>query len=205
MGATERQGLPGRDEALALLLEHTESPNLRKHAFAVEAAMLAHAERLGADPHAFGLAGLLHDFYFERWPTLEDHPFRGSEILEARGWPEWFRRAILAHAPHTGVVPETDLEKCLFAVDELCGFLTACTLVLPTRSIHDLKASSVRKRMKDKAFARNVSRDDIRKGAELVGMDLDAHVEFVIVALRGIAANLGLSGSNGRETAPSGV
>ena len=187
--------LPSRDEALALLHEWTENPNLRKHAYAVEAAMRAHAARAGGDAHAYSLVGLLHDFDYEKYPSLEDHPFRGSEILEQKGYPEWFRKAILAHAPHTGVVPGTDLEKALFAVDELCGFLTACTLVLPSKSIRDLKVSSVRKRMKDKAFARNVSREDITKGAELLGMDLDAHIEFVRDAMVGAAEELGLEGA----------
>jgi predicted hydrolase (HD superfamily) len=188
--------LPAREEALALLHEWTQNPNLRKHAYAVEAAMRAHARRTGGDPHAYALAGLLHDFDYERFPSMADHPFRGGEVLEERGYPAWFRRAILSHAPHTGVVPETDLEKSLFAVDELCGFLTACTLVLPSRAIRDLKVSSVRKRMKDKAFARNVSREDILKGAESIGMELDAHIEFVRAAMAGAAEDLGLDGGN---------
>ncbi len=175
--------LPTRDEALSLLHEYTEGAGLRKHALCVEAAMRAHARRLGGDEHAFGLVGLLHDFDYERWPSPSDHPFRGSEILESRGYPDWFRRAILSHGNHTGVPRETDLERCLFGVDELCGFVTACTLVLPTKSIRDLKASSVRKRMKDKAFARSVSRDDVVDGAAGLGMDLDAHIAFVIDAL----------------------
>jgi predicted hydrolase (HD superfamily) len=187
--------LPSREEALALLHEWTENPNLRKHAYAVEAAMRSHAARAGGDPHAYGLAGLLHDFDYERFPSLEDHPFRGSEVLKEKGYPEWFRRAIFAHAPHTGVLPETDLEKSLFAVDELCGFLTACTLVLPSKAIRDLKVSSVRKRMKDKAFARNVSRDDITRGAELLGMDVDAHIGFVRDAMAAAADDLGLAGT----------
>ncbi|HEX6851346.1 MAG TPA: HDIG domain-containing protein [Candidatus Polarisedimenticolaceae bacterium] len=186
--------LPPRDEAIALLHAWTEGPGLRKHAYAVEAAMRAHAARVGGDADAFGLAGLLHDFDYERYPSLEDHPFRGQEVLEERGYPEWFRRAILAHAPHTGVVPESDLERCLFASDELCGFLTACALVTPNKSLHELKPESVRKRMKDKAFARSVSRDDIVKGAEGIGMELDAHIAFVIDALRAVAADLGLAG-----------
>jgi len=184
--------LPSRGEALALLHELTESPGLRKHALAVEAAMRAHARRTGGDEHAFGLAGLLHDFDYERYPDLADHPFRGAEILAERGYPEWFRRAILSHADHTGVARESELERCLFAVDELCGFVTACALVTPTKSLAELKVRSVRKRMKDKAFARSVSRDDMARGAEGIGMDLDAHVELVIDAMRGIAVELGL-------------
>jgi len=175
--------LPTRDEALRLLHEHTTGAGLRRHAYAVEAAMRAHARRLGEEEDAFGLVGLLHDFDYERWPSLEDHPFRGSEILAERGYPDWFRRAILSHGDHTGVPRETALEKCLFAVDELCGFVTACALVLPSKSIRDLKVESVRKRMKDKAFARSVKREDITSGAEALGMDLDAHIGFVIDAL----------------------
>jgi predicted hydrolase (HD superfamily) len=184
--------LPSRDEALALLYEHTSGPGLRKHALAVEAAMRAHARRLGDDEHAFGLVGLLHDFDYERFPSLDDHPFRGSEILAALGYPEWFRRAILSHGDHTGVPRETDLEKCLFAVDELCGFVTACTLVLPTKAIADLKFESVKKRMKDKAFARSVNRDDVTNGAAAIGMAVEEHIAFVVEAMRAEAAALGL-------------
>lgn len=184
--------LPVREEALALLHEYTQGPGLRKHALAVEAAMRAHARRLGADELAFGLVGLLHDFDYEKWPTLDDHPFRGNEILAAKGYPEWFRRAILSHGDHTGVTRESELEKCLFAVDELCGFVTACTLVLPTKAIADLKYESVRKRMKDKAFARSVNRDDIVNGAVALGMELDAHIAFVVEAMRAEASSLGL-------------
>jgi len=175
--------LPNRDEALALLHEYTQGAGLLKHALAVELAMRAHARRVGGDEHAFGQVGLLHDFDYERWPDPADHPFRGSEILERKGYPEWFRRAILSHGDHTGVPRVTDLEKCLFAVDELCGFITACVLVLPSKSIADLKASSVQKRLKDKAFARSVNRDDVARGAAALGMDLDEHIVFVIDAL----------------------
>ena len=184
--------LPAREAALALLHEYTAGPGLRKHAHAVEAAMRAHARRTGGDEHAFGLAGLLHDFDYERWPDLADHPFRGSEILERLGYPEWFRKAILSHGDHTGVPRETVLEHCLFASDELCGFLTACALVTPSKSLGALEVASVRKRMKDKAFARTVHREDIVAGAAALGMDLDAHIAFVIDALRGIAGDLGL-------------
>ena len=176
--------LPARSEALALLHEYTQGAGLLKHALAVEAAMRAHARRTGGDEEAFALVGLLHDFDYERWPDPADHPFRGAEILEAKGYPEWFRRAILSHGDHTGVPRVTELEKCLFAVDELCGFITACTLVLPTKSIADLKVSSVRKRLKDRAFARSVNRDDVVNGAEAIGLELDAHIAFVIDALR---------------------
>jgi len=192
--------LPSRDDALALLHEYTEKAGLLQHALAVEAAMRAHARRLGADEHAFGLAGLLHDFDYERYPSLDDHPFRGAEILEARGWPAWFRKAILSHAPHTGVPRETDLEKCLFATDELCGFLVACAYVRPDRAIGSVKASSVRKKMKSKAFARSVNREDIVEGAAGIGMDLGDHVTFVVGALAGVADDLGLAGVQGEPT-----
>jgi len=184
--------VPDRRTALALLHEFTTSPNLRKHALAVEAAMRAYARRFGADEHAWGLVGLLHDFDYERYPDLDDHPVRGSEVLAERGYPEWFRRAILAHAPHTGVRPETDLEKALFACDELCGFLVACALVTPTRSLHDLEVRSVRKRMKDRAFARKVHREDIEVGAAGIGVELDEHIGIVLGAMRGIAEEIGL-------------
>jgi len=181
-----------REEALALLHEYTQGPGLRKHAYAVEAAMRAHARRVLEDEHAFGLVGLLHDFDYERWPSLEDHPLRGSEILEAQGYPDWFRRAILSHGDHTGVPRESVLEKCLFASDELCGFVTACALVTPAKSLAALEVPSVRKRMKDKAFARSVNRDDIVKGAADLGIELEDHVAFVIAAMRGVAPELGL-------------
>lgn len=189
------RALPTREEALALLAEFTQAPSLVKHALAVEAALRAHARRLGADEHAWGLVGLLHDFDYERWPDVKDHPWRGVEILAERGYPEWFRRAVLSHASHTGVVRETDVEKALFACDELCGFLVACALVTPARSLLGLGVPSVRRRMKDKAFARAVSRDEIVLGAELVGMDLDGHIAFVLEALTGISGELGLGGA----------
>ena len=187
--------LPTRDEAMALLTEHTKGPGLLKHALSLEAALRAHARRLGADEHAWGLVGLLHDFDYERWPDAENHPYRGAEILAERGYPEWFRRAVMSHASYTGVTRESDLEKALFACDELCGFITACALVLPSKSLHDLKVSSVRKRMKDKAFARAVNRDEIVEGAALLGLELEAHLEFVLDAMRGVASELGLSGA----------
>jgi putative nucleotidyltransferase with HDIG domain len=192
LAMTQDPVMATREEALALLHEHTQSASLRKHALSVEAALRAHARRLGQDEHAWGLVGLLHDFDYERWPDPENHPWRGSEILEAKGYPEWFRRAILSHASYTGVPRETDLEKALFACDELCGFVTACALVLPTKSLHDLKVSSVRKRMKDKAFARAVHREEIVEGAEQLGMPLDDHIAFVVDAMRAVASDLGL-------------
>jgi putative nucleotidyltransferase with HDIG domain len=159
-------GLPTREEAWRLLCEYTEGAGLRKHALAVEAGMRAHARRLGQDERAWGLVGLLHDFDYEQYPDAENHPYRGVEILERLGYPEWFRRAVLSHASYTGVAAESDLEKCLRACDELCGFVTACALVTPSKSLHELKISSVRKRMKDRAFARSVHREEIVEGAE---------------------------------------
>jgi putative nucleotidyltransferase with HDIG domain len=188
------EGLPSRDEAFALLNEYTKKPGLIKHALAVEAAVKAYARKYGADEDAWGLAALLHDFDYERWPTMEDHPYRGCEILEQKGYPEWFRRAILSHADYTGVTRESDLEKVLFACDELSGFLTACALVTPSKSLHDVKVKSVRKKMKSKAFAASVNRDDIVHGAEQLGVELNDHIEFVLGALRESARDLGLAG-----------
>jgi putative nucleotidyltransferase with HDIG domain len=192
--AADGSGLPSRDEAVALLSEYTTKPGLIKHALAVEAAMRAHARRAGEDEHAWGLVGLLHDFDYERWPDAENHPYRGSEVLEKLGYPEWFRRAILSHADYTGVSPESELERSLYACDELCGFITACVLVRPDKSLHGLKVKSVRKRMKDKAFARAVDREHIVAGAERLGMELNDHIELVLGALRGIADELELGG-----------
>jgi putative nucleotidyltransferase with HDIG domain len=188
------ENLPSREQALALLHEHTDNPGLRRHAYAVEAAMRAQAARLGGDPDRWGLVGLLHDFDYERWPDPADHPFRGAEILERLGYPEWFRRAILSHADHTGVARTSDLERALYASDELSGFLTACALVMPHKSLHEVKVSSVRKRLKDKAFARGVKREDVERGAAELGVDLDAHIAFTLEALRAVAADLGLHG-----------
>jgi putative nucleotidyltransferase with HDIG domain len=182
----------GRDVAVALLHEYTKKPGLIKHALAVEAACRAYAEQRGADADAWGLVGLLHDFDYERWPTPDDHPFRGVEILTERGYPEWFCRAILSHANYSGVSRETPLEKTLFACDELSGFLTACALVTPAKSLHDVKVKSVRKKMKSKGFAAAVSRDDIVAGAAGLGVELNDHVEFVLRALRGVSEQLGL-------------
>jgi len=191
--------LPTRDEAFALLREHTRKLGLIKHALAVEAAMRAHARRAGEDEHAWGMVGLLHDFDYERWPDAEHHPSRGSEILEELGYPEWFRRAILSHADYTGVTRETGLERSLYACDELCGFITACVLVRPDKSLHGLEVRSVRKRMKDKAFARAVDRGHIVAGTEQLGMELDDHIELILDALRGIADELELGGRAGAD------
>jgi putative nucleotidyltransferase with HDIG domain len=186
--------IPTREEAWNLLTEFTSNEALLKHALAVEAAMRAYAERKGEDPEVWGVTGLLHDFDYERYPTLEDHPFRGEEILAERGIDEGIRRAILGHAEHTGVPRETEMAKTLYAVDELCGFLTACALVRPTKRIADVPVKSVKKKMKDKAFARNVNREDIRRGAEELGIDLGEHIGLVRDAMAGVAAELGLAG-----------
>ena len=183
---------PSRAEALAVLQEHTRGESLLKHAYAVEAAMRFYASHFGADPERWGAAGLLHDFDYEQFPSLDDHPFKGAEILRARGYDAELIDTILSHADHTGVPRTTPMQKTLFAVDELCGFVTAVTLVRPSKKIDEVEPSSVKKKLKDKAFARNVSREDIAKGAELIEIPLDAHIQNVITAMRGIAAELGL-------------
>ncbi len=181
-----------RESAWKLLCEHTQSENLRRHALAVEACMRAYARKFGEDEELWGIVGLIHDFDWEIHPTIPDHPCRGSEILKERGYPEEVRRAILGHAEYTGVPRDTLLAKGLFACDELAGFITACALVRPDR-LATLEASSVRKRMKDKAFARSVSREDIVRGAEELGVPLDDHIAFCIEAMRQIAGRLGLA------------
>jgi predicted hydrolase (HD superfamily) len=184
-----------RDAAWALLTEWTKSESLRKHALAVEAAVCGYARKFGANEADWGIVGLLHDFDYERYPTLDNHPFRGCEELQRRGYPEWVTRAILSHAQYSGVPRESSLEKSLFACDEMAGFVTAASLVRPSKSVLDLEASSVVKRMKDKAFAKGVSRDDLRQGAEELALPLDEHVTNVITFLRQRADALGLRGS----------
>jgi predicted hydrolase (HD superfamily) len=186
---------PNRDAAWTLLTEWTISESLRKHALAVEAAVRGYARRFGEDPDAWGIVALLHDFDYERFPTPADHPFRGCEELKRRGYPEWVTRAILSHAQYSGVPRESLLEKSLFACDEMAGFVSAAALVRPSKSVLDLEASSVIKRMKDKAFARAVSREDLRRGAEELGLPLDVHATNVIESLREQADVLGLRGS----------
>lgn len=181
-----------REDAWGLLTEYTQSESLRKHARAVEACMRAYAEKFGEDPDRWSMTGLLHDFDYEKYPSAEDHPFRGNEILAERGWPEDVRRAIMSHAEYSGVPRETNMEKALFACDELAGFITAVALVKPTKSLAEVDVKSVRKRMKDKAFARAVSRDDITKGAAELGVDLDEHIAFCIEAMKRVAGDLGL-------------
>lgn len=184
-----------REAAWHLLCEYTRSESLRKHALAVEACMRAYARKFGEDDNKWSLTGLLHDFDYEKYPTAKEHPFVGNKILEERGWPEEVRRAILSHADYTGVKRESRMEHALFACDELAGFITAVTLVKPSKSLAEVEARSVRKKMKDKAFARTVSRDDIVNGAAELGVDLDEHIAFCIEAMKGIAAELGLAGS----------
>ena len=194
-----------RDGAWALLNEYTQSASLLKHALAVETCVRAYGEReadargLAGEERAqlverYAVTGLLHDFDYERYPSLEDHPFVGVRILAEQGWPEEIRTAILGHAEYSGVPRETHLAKTLFACDELAGFLTACSLVKPTKSIFDVEVAGVRKKMKDKAFARGVNREDIVKGAGELGVDLDAHIAFCLEAMQRNAAALGLEG-----------
>ncbi len=186
-----------RDEALSLMHEYTASDSLRRHMYAVEAAMRACARRSGEDEDTWGLVGLLHDFDYERWPNeahspTEGHPAEGVRLLAQRGLPEPLQRAILGHASYSGVPRDTPMARALFAVDELCGFLVACALVRPSKSLADLEVSSVKKKLKDKAFARGVNRDEVRQGAEELGVDLDQHIQFVLEALRPVEHSLGL-------------
>jgi putative nucleotidyltransferase with HDIG domain len=186
-----------RDEALALMQEYTESDALRKHMFAVEAAMRAYAGRLGGDAEQWGLVGLLHDFDYERFPNAarsptEEHPSAGVRVLRERGVSDDVCTAILGHASYTGVPRESPMAKALFAVDELCGFLVACSLVRPSKSLMDLEVSSVKKKLKDKAFARGVNREEVHQGAAELGVPLEEHIQFVIGALRPVERTLGL-------------
>ena len=182
-----------RDDDLALVREYTKNENLVRHMLAVEAAMRAYARKFGEDEETWGITGLLHDFDYEKYPTPQEHPFVGNKILEERGYPEHVRRAILSHAEYSGVKRESQMEKTLFACDELAGFITATALVKPSKSLAEVEAKSVRKKMKDKAFARSVNRDDIVNGARDLGVDLDEHIAFCIDALKGIAGKLGLA------------
>src|SRR5215469_18107627 len=183
------------DDAWKLLTEFTQSESLRKHALAVEACMRAYARKFSADEDLWGVVGLLHDFDYDKYPSLDDHPYRGNEILNERGYSDEIRRAIMSHAEYTGVTRDTPMEKALFACDELAGFITACALVKPGKSLAEVEAPSVKKKMKDKAFARSVNRQDITSGAAELGVDLEQHIGFCIDAMRGIARELGLDGS----------
>jgi putative nucleotidyltransferase with HDIG domain len=184
-----------RDSAWCLLTEFTQSESLRKHALAVEACMRAYARKTGADEELWGMVGLIHDFDYEKYPTAEEHPYKGNEILKERGYSDEVRRAIMSHAEYTGVPRVTPMEKTLFACDELAGFITACALVKPGKSLAEVEAHSVRKKMKDKAFARSVNRNDIIQGAADLGIDLEEHIAFCIEAMKTIAGELGLDGS----------
>ena len=190
--------VPSRAEALALMREYTESENLRKHMYAVEAAMCAYARKYDEDEDLWGVTGLIHDFDYERWPNealspTEEHPSSGVAILRERAWPEGILHAVMAHAEHTGVEPETLMARTLRAVDELTGFVTACALVRPSR-ISDLSSKSVKKKLKDRSFAAAVNREEIRAYTESIGEDLTEHIDFVIDAMREIAATLELEG-----------
>jgi len=188
--------MKGREEAWCLLTEFTQSESLRKHALAVAACMRAYAPKFGGDEELWAVVGLLHDFDYEKYPSREDHPYKGNEILRERGWSDEIRRAIMSHAEYSGVTRDSAMEKALFACDELAGFITACALVKPGKSLAEVEAKSVRKKMKDKAFARSVNRDDIVNGAADLGVDLEEHIEFCIEAMKGIAEELGLAGGS---------
>jgi putative nucleotidyltransferase with HDIG domain len=200
--------MPTRDDAWKLLCEYTQSESLRKHMLAVEACVRAYARKNGADEELWGLAALLHDFDYERWPNNahaadQEHPAEGAKILRRLGYSEEIIRAILSHADYSGVPRQSPLERTLFACDELAGFLTACSYIRPSKSILDLEVDSVKKRLKDKAFARGVSRDDVRKGAEELGVALEEHIAFCIAALRENADALGLRGNIATQAASS--
>src|SRR5216110_712711 len=187
--------MSARNAAWNLLTEFTQSESLRKHALAVEACMRAYARKFGADEELWGTVGLLHDFDYEKYPTPQEHPYKGNEILEERGYSDEICRAIMSHADYTGVTRETPMEKALFACDELAGFITATALVKPGKSLAEVEAKSVRKKMKDKAFARSVSREDIINGAQELGLDLEEHIAFCIEAMKSVAGELGLEGT----------
>jgi putative nucleotidyltransferase with HDIG domain len=197
---TDSGMLPSRADTLALAHEYTASESLRKHMLAVESAMRAYAAKFGEDEERWGTAGLIHDFDYERFPNTahsptEEHPSEGVRILRAKGYPEDILEAILGHAHYTNTPRESRMAKTLFAVDELTGLITATALVRPTKSVHELDAKSVRKKMKDKAFARGVSREDVINGAAELGVDLDEHINFVIAAMQARSADLGLAGA----------
>lgn len=191
--------VPSREETLAIMHEYTASDSLRKHMLSVEAGMRAYAEKFGEDPDRWGITGLIHDFDYERFPNnahspTEEHPAEGVRILRGRGFPEDILEAILGHANYSGVRRESKMAKTLYAVDELTGLITATALVRPSKSVMEVEARSVRKKMKDKAFARGVNRDDVIEGAADLGVDLDEHIDFVIRAMQAVAPSLGLAG-----------
>ena len=193
-----------RESAWCLLTEFTQSESLRKHALSVEACMRAYARKFAAgsteEEELWGVVGLLHDFDYEKYPSLDDHPYKGNEILKERGYSDEIRRAIMSHAEYTGVTRDTQMEKALFACDELAGFITAVALIKPGKSLAEVDAKSVRKRMKDKAFARKVNRDDIVNGAAALGVDLEEHIAFCIEALKPIADKLELDGKAAKSS-----
>jgi putative nucleotidyltransferase with HDIG domain len=189
-----------RELAWGLLTEFTQSESLRKHALSVEACMRAYARKLSESEDLWGVVGLLHDFDYDKYPSLDDHPYKGNEILKERGYPDEIRRAIMSHADYTGVTRDSPMEKALFACDELAGFITAVALIKPGKSLAEVDTKSVRKRMKDKAFARKVNREDIVNGAAGLGVDLEEHITFCIEALKPIADKLGLDGTAARST-----
>ena len=197
---SDGSALPSRAETLALMQDYTASESLRKHMLAVEGAMRAYAQKFGEDEERWGTAGLIHDFDYERFPNTahsptEEHPSEGVRLLRSKGYPEDILQAILGHAQYTNTSRESKMAKTLFAVDELTGLITATALVRPTKSVHEVDARSVRKKMKDKAFARGVSREDVVNGANELGVDLDEHIAFVIASMQARSADLGLSGS----------
>ncbi len=194
--------MPNREEAWELLCEYTQSENLRKHALAVEACVRAYARKFGGDEALWSVTALLHDFDYEKFPNAPDHPLEGSKILRARGYPEELIQAILSHADYMDVPRETPLQKALFACDELAGFITAVTLVRPSKSLADVAVKSVKKKFKDKAFARTVKREDIYGGTSELGVDLEEHIAFCLEAMRGIADQLGLAGNHPGKPQP---
>ena len=194
-----KDNVPTREETLAIMHEYTASDSLRKHMLSVEAGMRAYAEKFGEDVDRWGIAGLIHDFDYERYPNnahsaTEEHPAEGVRILRQKGYPEDILEAILGHANYSGVPRTSKMAKTLYAVDELTGLITATALVRPSRSVMEVEARSVRKKMKDKAFARGVNRDDVIEGAVDLGVDLDEHIDFVIRAMQAVAPSLGLAG-----------
>ena len=197
---SDDKALPSREDTLALMREYTASESLRKHMLAVEGTMRAYAQKFGEDEERWGITGLIHDFDYERFPNdahspTEEHPSEGVRVLRSKGYPEDILQAILGHAQYTNTPRESKMAKTLFAVDELTGLITATALVRPTKSVHEVDAKSVRKKMKDKAFARGVNREDVINGANELGVDLDEHIAFVIAAMQARSADLGLSGS----------
>ena len=197
---SDDKALPSREDTLALMREYTASESLRKHMLAVEGAMRAYAQKFGEDEERWGITGLIHDFDYERFPNdahspTEEHPSEGVRVLRSKGYPEDILQAILGHAQYTNTPRESKMAKTLFAVDELTGLITATALVRPTKSVHEVDAKSVRKKMKDKAFARGVNREDVINGANELGVDLDEHITFVISAMQARSADLGLAGS----------